>query len=82
MKQYTILQYETSEYHIFESKFNHSEWKCVIEDKSICTHSVNKAQSKETEYKCKSEYDIRFDAARYERKMCADCMRELYETLG
>ena len=82
-KAYTLKEHKnTGEYHIFVGKFlpDDSEYPCNSNNNSDC-NEMTKNDSKRNIFACKNENEARKLCAEYGRKVCANCIRELYKTI-
>lgn len=83
MKAYTLKEHKnTGEYHIFVGTFlpNDDEYPCNSKYNSDCKE-MTKDDSKRNIFACKNENEARKLCAEYGRKVCANCIRELYKTI-
>ena len=81
-KAYTLKEHKrTGEYHIFVGKFlpTGSNHKCDSTHKSDC-QDMTKDDSLKNIFVCEDENESRRLCATYGRKVCANCIRELYKT--
>lgn len=82
-KAYTLKEHlSTGEFHLFVGKFlpYGEDYKCDSSYKSDCNDMENK-DSKRNVFACKDEDEARELCAKYGRKVCANCIRELYKTI-
>lgn len=82
-KAYTLKEHkETGEYHIFVGELTPHDlnYKCSSKRLSDC-EQMEKSDSKKNIFACKNENEARVLCAKYGRKVCANCIRELYKTL-
>lgn len=83
MKAYTLKEHKyTGEYHIFVGEFlpKGSDSICNSQGKSDCK-AMEKADSKGNIFACKDETEARKLCATYGRKVCANCIMELYKNI-
>ncbi len=83
MKAYTLKEHkDTGEYHIFVGEFlpKGSEYICDSQPNSDCK-AMKKADSKRNIFACKDETEARKLCATYGRKVCANCIMELYKNI-
>jgi hypothetical protein len=74
---YTLKEHpRTGEYHLFEAKPT-SSTQCMPEKKSMCTQMDN---IKGFIFACASEEEAFDKCAKLGRKVCGNCMKELYGT--
>lgn len=83
MKAYTLKEHKvTGEYHIFVGDFfkRDNEMKCDSLAKSDCK-AMEKIDSKGNIFTCKDENEARILCAKHGRKVCANCIMELYKNI-
>lgn len=82
-KAYALREHKTTgEYHIFVGKFlpKGSEHLCDSSNTSDCKE-MTRADSIKNIFICKDEEEARKLCAEHGRKVCANCIRELYKTI-
>lgn len=80
---YTLkIHNRTQEMHLFSGKFTPEDLlhDCSIGSESVCGE-VYKKDSSKSEFTCKDEQKARELCAKIGRKVCANCIQELYKTL-
>ena len=81
---YTLKEHKlTGEYHIFVGNFlpKGSDYPCNSNYLSDCKE-MTKNDSKRNIFTCEDEQNARELCAKYGRKVCANCIRELYKTIN
>lgn len=74
---YTLKQNpKTLEYHLFEATATVDD-RCVPEKKSMCKAMDNVSGNK---FACKEEKEAFIECAKLGKKVCGNCMKELYGT--
>lgn len=80
---YTLkIHDKTQEMHLFSGKFTPENlaYKCNSNALSVCKE-VKKSDSSKNEFACQDEQEARKLCAKIGRKVCANCIKELYKTL-
>lgn len=69
---------DTTEYHIFKGDFTSSP--CNSMNSSICG-AMSRSDSRDNIKVCLDEVEARIEFAKIGRKVCANCIQDLYKTL-
>jgi hypothetical protein len=80
---YALKTHDKSrEMHLFTGDFTPYDLilQCKTGSKSVCTE-VEKEDCSRIEFNCKNEQEARDLCAKIGRKVCANCIKELYKTL-
>lgn len=76
---YTLKKHkDTKELHLFKGSFK-EDGGCTSSAKSIC-QAMDKSDSSGNRFSCADENEAREECAEIGRKVCANCVKDLYTT--